>query len=141
MTRARTITLGLIICLFAGCGGGAPQQSGPPRYPIKGKVTFDGQPVDGGTIAFVASDAKFRNTGGPITAGEYSIPAENGANEGTYTVQIRWEKPSGKKGKNLDTGKEEELTANVIPAKYGEMSAETRKIEPKENVIDFTLTK
>ncbi len=49
-TPTRVVLLVLVTCLMGlGCGGG---DSGPARFPLTGKVTFEGQPVKFGTIQF-----------------------------------------------------------------------------------------
>jgi len=115
--------------------------TGPPRYAVSGTVTFNGEPIEGGAIAFVAQSGEMRNCGAAIVGGKYSLTRENGPNAGDYTVQIRWQRPLGKKVKNLDTGKEEELSVEVIPKEYNDSSNKTVKVEPKSNTFDFPITK
>ncbi len=140
MTPRLTICLALTI-LCGGCGGGAPPISGPARQALTGTVTFNGEPVEGGSIAFVGQSAELRNCGAPITEGKYALTRENGPNVGKYTVQIRWQRPLGKKVKNLDTGKEEETSVEVIPKKYNDSSNETVEIQSGSNTFDFAITK
>ena len=54
---------------------------------------------------------------------------------------VRWQRPLGKKVKNLDTGKEEETSVEVIPKKYNDSSNETVEIQSGSNTFDFAITK
>lgn len=132
-----------LMSVASGCGGGgADSYEGPKRASIKGKVTFDGAPVDGGVIAFVGhSGDSQRKSGGPIVNGEYDIPEAKGPNAGHYRVEILWPKPTGQKVKDPDTGAETDLKRNVIPDKYNANSELIRDISAGENVLDFELPK
>lgn len=141
----RGVILGLsaaaLMSVAIGCGGGADQYEGAKRASVKGKVTFDGAPVDGGVISFVGQTDTQRKTGSPIVNGEYDITEAKGPNAGQYRVEVLWPKPTGQKGKDPDTGAETELKRNVIPEKYNLNSELTREIKAGENVLDFELTK
>jgi hypothetical protein len=139
-TLSRVLPLSLLI-LMSACGGGAPSPGGPPRHAIKGKVTYGSEQLDGATIAFIPVEGSKRSCGGPITAGEYSLSAENGPNAGDYTVQIRWERPTGKTARNVDTGKDEPLSSNVIPAQYNTMTTLKVTIPAANDTADFTLAR
>ena len=69
----------------SGCGGEAVD-SGPPRFPISGVVTLDGEPVEYGSLFFVPVD------GGPgtscmIQSGGFSA-ADPGAVSGAQGVNV-----------------------------------------------------
>src|SRR5437868_1895377 len=68
----------LSLVVFAGC----PSSSGPPRYKISGKVTFQGQPVEEGNITFSEPTTGQVNEGPLGPGGTYAteIPA------GSYKV-------------------------------------------------------
>ena len=130
--------LGLLFVSISGCGGGSPP--GPERATVKGKVTLDGQPVNGGSITFLPADTtKGRVSGGQIQNGEYSFTGDLGPTLGEQTVKINWQKPTGKKAKDMDTGNELDETAEVIPNKYHVQSQEKRTIKAGENSFDFDL--
>ena len=81
----RLLTLvGLIVVSLAGCGSNNPLG----RKAVSGKVTLDGAPLDNGTIEFAPLVAGGVPSGGLITAGSYSIPAEQGLPVGKYRVSI-----------------------------------------------------
>ncbi|MCA9220365.1 MAG: carboxypeptidase regulatory-like domain-containing protein [Planctomycetales bacterium] len=73
--------VGIAVCV-AGCG---PDLGG--RVPISGQVTLGGQPLNDGTIEFVASDGSSQ-TGTTISNGSFSLPEEKGLPPGSYIVRI-----------------------------------------------------
>jgi hypothetical protein len=73
-------------CLaVAGCDGVEPS-----GYRVSGEVTFQGQPLDHGTINFSPTED---NTGGTVSGagikeGRYEVPAATGLQPGKYIVRI-----------------------------------------------------
>jgi hypothetical protein len=61
---------GLVVALSlgaaAGCGGGSGTT-------VTGTVTFNGQPVESGTISFVPEDGKSAPAGGEVRNGSFSV--------------------------------------------------------------------
>lgn len=136
------LPLTLILFLFAGCSG--KEYEGPKRYAVSGKVTFDGEPVDGGIISFIPATEqppdKQRTSGGPIVGGEYALAEGQGLNEGEYQVEVRWSKPTGKQIKDTaDTGGMIDVTKNVIPDKYNVVTELRAKVGSGTNKFDFDL--
>lgn len=126
-------------CVFiAGCGTAAYE--GPPRFAVSGKVTFNGEPVHGGTISFVPENDKNRPAGGPIENGAYSVPEEKGPNAGKYRVLIYWNKPTGEQVLDAeDTGEMVPVVEQVIPARYNDSTELTVEVKSGgQNVFDFT---
>jgi hypothetical protein len=110
------------LCLCSGCG------RGDGRSELSGTVTFDGEPVDGGSIAFLPIDdgAETRSKpGARIEAGKYHIPAAKGAMPGKYRVEIHWPKKTGKKVPFDDPPTLIDETREVVPAKYNRESTLT----------------
>lgn len=71
------------LSLLAGCG------SNSDRLAVSGKVTFDGAPLDSGSIRFTSTgDQKLTVSGALIKDGEYNITEEKGLLPGGYRVQI-----------------------------------------------------
>jgi hypothetical protein len=68
--RSTTILSGLVAALFlalaAGCGGGSGAT-------VTGTVTFNGQPVESGTISFFPEDGKSAPAGGEVHNGSFSV--------------------------------------------------------------------
>lgn len=83
----RAILLLAALALVAGgCG-----KSGPKTYDVTGTVTYDGQPLESGSIAFAPTDPEMQGYQAEITAGKYTIelPAVDMA------VKIYANRPSG----------------------------------------------
>jgi hypothetical protein len=123
------------VCLALSSGCGASQSS------AEGAVTYDGQPVTSGVIAFVASDGKAGGGGGgTILDGRYKTPPEVVLKPGKYRVEIRWARPTGKKVRS-ETGDELNVTEEGLPEKYNNKSELTADIKAGSNTIDFNLPK
>ena len=123
----------LFLSLASGCGS-----SGAP---IEGTVTYDGKPVPAGAISFIAGDAKSGGSGGgAIVNGRYQIPPEVGIKPGTYRIEIRWAKPTGKQFKS-ESGDMLDVTEEGLPEKYNTKSELTKEVKSGPNKIDFELPK
>jgi len=127
----------LVLAVCAGC------DSGPKTVPVAGEVTFDGQPVQKGSILFIPVDeTPGRSTGASITDGRYSISKEGGPLAGgTYAVRIFAMRKSGKKIADPMSlsGELTEIEENYIPAAYN--SRTTLKLVISESPLDFRLEK
>jgi hypothetical protein len=98
----RLWTLLVLSLALAGCT--RQIYPGAKRYPLSGKVTVDGQPLDWGSISFLPPSGEQRVSGDLIKDGVYSVPEEKGANAGKYKVEIRWNKKTGRKVRDNDSG-------------------------------------
>lgn len=140
------VILALLVAPLTGCGGGAGSYEGLKRVAVKGKVTFDGEPVDRGSITLIPIDPasdKVRRSGGMIENGEFSITEANGPNVGKYRVEILWQKKTGKQEKDSDTGEMVDIRAEVIPAKYNtnsELVMDVVEGADESKPFDYTLT-
>jgi hypothetical protein len=126
-----------LCALLVGCGGS--KYSGDKRYPLTGEVTFDGQPIDLGSIAFIPAGGEGRGSGGVIQDGKYDVPEEKGATAGTYRVEIHWLKLTGKRLRDPDTGEMYDERREAIPAKFHTSSELTAEVPLPENRHDFKL--
>jgi hypothetical protein len=119
-------------CLL-GCGGGGVS--------VKGEVTFDGKPVDEGSISFESADGKGPSMGGRIEAGRYEVSAQGGA--GRKVVRIRGVLKTGRKveaGPPVPKGVLIDEIKGPIPAAYNEQSTMTVDLAAgKVNEHDFPL--
>jgi len=149
--RFAVMVVGLGLVIVLGCG----DQSGlPTRYPVSGKVTFKGEPVEKGTISFIPTQDSGRPATGEITNGNYSLTTatpNDGALPGSYKVTVI--------SKELDTTKLKEIAKggqfhhdanfakatknakNLVPARYNlaDTSDLTATVEAKSSTINFDL--
>lgn len=127
----RSWTTSLLGCLvaMAGCGPG-----GPRTVPVSGSVTFAGQPVASGEIAFRSADGATASWAGPIVAGRYAIKSTIGPKR----VEIIAVRPKpGAKPKPSGEGVPNEM---FVPARYNlesELKADVTASGPNE--FDFKL--
>lgn len=128
----RSVLLVAVLCACTGCGPGYPR--------IEGNVTFDGAPVDGGSISFFQGGGPGSDKGNaPILGGKYLIEGERAKNltPGSYTVQIHWIQRLAKSNPgNVDTSA---AVKQLIPAQYNTKSTLTREITSGTNKLDFDL--
>ncbi|MBW3539812.1 MAG: hypothetical protein KY476_06040 [Planctomycetes bacterium] len=130
-----------LLVLLLGCGG---SDAGPPRVAVDGEVTFEGRPLEKGSILFIpAGESRGPRTGAVVEAGQYRLPRERGPIVGQLRVEIRAESKL-----DYDTTEPTESVRHigeprppgVIPPEYNERSilaVETTAEGP--NSFDFHL--
>lgn len=143
-----------VICLcvlLSGCS--KDEVKVPPLHPVTGRVTYQGKPVPGATVTFIAdakpAEAKSKSKDEPLWParcvgeadddGNYALAWDDfhiGAPEGTYKVAITATAPF-QEGDDTDAPR-----PNAIPDRFGnpKTSGLTAKVESGENVVDFELT-
>jgi len=128
--------MGLLIAalgVYLGCGGS--------RTTIEGAVTFDGQPVEQGSITFEPASGAGPSAGGTIQKGRYKIDAAE-VTPGEMIVRISAVRPTGKK---IEAGPPEPLGTMVdevrpyIPAAYNEQSTLKAQVKAGKVTQDFAL--
>lgn len=130
--------LAVLLIMTCGCG------SAPKTLQVSGKVTYDGKPLEDGSIVFVPiGDDKAPGAGGTIKAGAYDIPASSGPLQGVkYRVEISAMRKTGRKLPNImtpDSATIEEVE-NYIPKIYnGQSTLETTVMPDNAGKQDFTL--
>ena len=105
--------LALLLCV--GCGNG--------RYPITGEVTFDGKPVEVGTIVFEPADGQGPTTGGKIKDGKYALADNAAPLPGKKKVRISAARKTGRRipaGPPAPPDMMVEETIRYIPRTYNE---------------------
>ncbi|MCA9081765.1 MAG: hypothetical protein KDA58_14480 [Planctomycetaceae bacterium] len=138
MVRSLLLTMfGMVV--LAGCGGNGPAYTGPTRYSVSGKVTWQGEPIAHGRFALIPEDEKLNPAGADIVDGMYSIPDVKGPNKGAYLVQVFAFKPTGKKVKDADSGAETDELEQIIPAKYNGATELTTSISGADSALNFDL--
>jgi hypothetical protein len=86
MSRKR---LGLISVLLAAAGCAGTSGNAPPRVPVMGLVTLDGELLEQGVIRFVPTEGTTGpQTTGVIDRGIFVLPAEHGPVVGMHRVEI-----------------------------------------------------
>jgi len=129
----------LCACLalaFSGCGS--------PFVSADGRVTFDGESVQDGTISFESFDGQGPSSGGSVANGQYRIER---ITPGKKIVRI---KADGKSGKQIPLSskfppgmvKSNEMVDEIvqfIPAKYNSESELTVEIGSSATHQDFDL--
>ena len=83
---------GCLLLVLVGCG------SGTKLAGVVGTVALNGQPVESGVISFIPAQAGGDQVavGTPIAKGTYELAAQRGLPPGTYRVEIRWPRPTGR---------------------------------------------
>lgn len=135
------ILVATIAVTLAGCGGAG-------RRPIEGAVTFDGEAIDEGSIAFIpenvepVGDDQPIKVGGEIIDGRYQIPAEKGPLLGTYKVLVFWDKKTGKTYTDPDSEEVYHKREEAMPEMYRDQEQTPLKVEfvQGQEVYDITIT-
>lgn len=123
--------------LFTGCG---PPYDGERRYPLSGTATYEGQPIDLGSITLLPLDGNSKShSGGVITDGKYSIPEEKGPNAGKYRVEMHWLKRTGKQLLDRESGEMYDQRIEALPNKFHKNSELDVEIPAAKNTHNFEL--
>jgi hypothetical protein len=123
----------LAVGLTVGCGGG-------PRYgEVSGTVTYDGKPVEQGSITFLPADGRGPDAGGAIKDGQYTakkVPS------GAMKVVINGAKITGKKKMYDDPKADWVVTSEeLLPKKYNDATELKYDVQPGAQTKDFNLPK
>jgi hypothetical protein len=118
--------------LAAGCSS---------HVPLAGDVTFDGQPIDEGTITFVTPQGAKEETKSTcrIEGGKYKFEKDSGPAPGKYKVEITWLKKTGKKVPTGDLEPQDEKL-QVLPAKFNTQTTLTAEVKSGVKKLDFALS-
>ncbi|MFO0943237.1 MAG: carboxypeptidase-like regulatory domain-containing protein [Pirellulales bacterium] len=110
--------LAVSCCLIAMAALGCKKDNLPKTVPAEGIVTLDGNPVEGATIVFIATQGNYNATAVSDASGKFKMNAfdtKTGAVPGSYKVQI------DKTVMESATGKFGETDVNMkygLPKKY-----------------------
>ncbi len=125
MARTRLDVLSLLLILFAGCGSSVTR--------IAGSVTFNGTPIEEGSISFEPVDGKGTVLGGPIAAGRYEINSDFPVMGENKLVRIIGVRKTGRKVRNPESATEMvEEVEMFVPRQYNLESTQT--VQVKSNV-------
>jgi hypothetical protein len=129
MNRLMIVLLCCCSASLVGCN------RGPVLGTVKGTITIDGQPVDGGIVRFVPAAGESQPADSRVTAGAYSVTMPIGEKK----VEIFWAKSTS--GQPIDTASQgNEQLVQMIPPKYNAQTTLTYNIVAGEQVKDFSLT-
>jgi len=132
------------LCCGLGCGG----TTGPERASVSGSVTFDGVPVEKGSIAFIPDGATVGPTAGAlIEKGRYQTASGMGPVLGSHRVEITAHRAGNKvdvagiggSGAGPSAAGSVQQTEMYIPAQYNTKSTLTVTIKSGNNPNDFSL--
>jgi len=119
----------LLLSLFVGCSPHDPAGT----VPVRGQVTYRGQPVEGATVTFADPDGK-RTPGADITdaAGGYRLAVK----PGNYTVLVsKFQAAPNTQAVSMEQAAGGNTSAdqpkNVLPDKYNELDASPLTCEVK----------
>ena len=143
--------LSLAMITLFGCGDDGLGK----RYPVRGTVSYKGQPLAKGAISFYATGSgnETRGAFGMIENGSYSLTTQSdgdGAFPGDYLVSINAKEADlagteknakGGSARQDDVLKAYKKAKSPIPQKYevAETSGLKAKVESKSNSFDFEL--
>jgi hypothetical protein len=115
---------------LVGCGDG--------KASVNGTVTFDGQPVASGAVAFVKEEAgQIIREGAIIKDGSFEAHLP----PGKYKVELNAQKVVGKRKQKGFDGKDEdvELTEELFPARYNAQSVLSEDIKSGVNTLKLDI--
>ena len=125
------LSVAVVFASLVGCGSNTT---------LQGKFTFNGEKVDNGSVTLIPKQDDGRiKIGSFVGDGTYEIPEGKGLQPGTYKVELRWSKKTGKKIPSDDMGSEDE-TVQVIPEKYNKNSTLELTVTAGRNVKDFEIS-
>ncbi|HVJ84130.1 MAG TPA: hypothetical protein VM452_00725 [Caulifigura sp.] len=128
-----------VVAVASGCGG----VDEDALHPLSGSATYNGEPIDLGSIAFIPAgggSGSQRASGAVIQNGTYQIPQEKGLNTGTYRVEVRWLKKTGRELTDPMSGDKYDERKEALPAKFHAKSDLTIEIPAPENQHDISLS-
>ncbi len=133
LLRPRRASVALVVGLLglAGCGGGGAAS-------VAGTVTFDGTPIDSGTVTFISQEQTGARFSGRVADGKYAVAADRGAAPGKYRVELTWDKKTGKKKPDGDGGFNFD-TMQSLPPQFNTATTLTAEVKSGSQTIDFPL--
>jgi hypothetical protein len=113
------------------------------RVGVSGNITLDGQPLESGSILLVPIEGTMSpSAGSDIADGEYEVPRAKGPKPGTFRVEIRSQRKSGRKVQApppAAKGVLAEEWIEVVPAAYNRESKLRIELKTGNNPRNFDL--
>lgn len=136
----RVVLASALIVLLASCCGGCGRlvSSG---YSVSGNVTWNGKPLDQGTIQFLPASGQGAMVGAEIQDGKYALPNPPGLVAGTYRVRINSLSGAGAGPADIpDAHLGDPNVKERIPAQYNEKTTLEAEVGSGGSTFDFNLT-
>jgi hypothetical protein len=132
--HCRFLFLAVAALALAGCSS---SDSGRSR--VQGAVSYAGEAVDDGGIAFIPDEGAQVRATGEIRDGHYNLDGSRGPYPGKYRVEIFWYKKTGRQITSPSGKAVKDETKQVIPAKYNGKTELKVEVKPGRNTFDFDL--
>lgn len=139
INSTRGLNAAALLAFAALCGCSQQGEPEPTRAVVKGDVTWQGAPVEEGTIRFISDDGP--SAQGPIRNGEYLIDYKGGVPVGQCRVEIEGfeEQFIGDSGSTL-IEMPKVIGVPIIPKQFNAESTLTVAVQAdKQNQHDFHL--
>ncbi len=133
MTLIRLTFLCLLCVGMVGCS-----RNSDGKIAVTGNVTFQGEPVELGSITFMPVDGTGTTNGGEIVNGHFEVRVS----PGEQAVQIYANRPDPKRklSKEMEERGVDPPTEQYIPEKYNRKSTLRVTISKENKQSDFDLT-
>jgi hypothetical protein len=141
---------GLIVLVAVGCGDGSDSDK---IYPVRGQITFDGQPlVEESTTVLFQPDAARGNEGSSVAVGtvdrdgNYTVKTngKNGASPGWYKVVVTALAETPQHATGPKDARSRPVARSLLPARYGLARTTPLEVEvvaePEDGAYDLSLT-
>ena len=109
-TTALMVAAAVVVCSF-GCGKSDPFE----RQPLKGFITWEGEPIQFGSITLEPAEGQPAGAMAPIRNGAFEIAREAGPSPGKYAV---WLHAYDHAGERPTDGTELEPAKEILPDKF-----------------------
>jgi hypothetical protein len=128
---ARAGTFALLLVLLHGCSSSSTTSE------VRGKVTYDGTPIEKGTISFFPLDGQGQPQGGEIKGGAYTVRMAPG------TMEVRISMPGKAHKKKLYDTPDSPVATRYdegLPEKYNKYTTLKLTVGPGVVEKDWDLT-
>lgn len=131
---AFTLPLLIALSLIVGCS------KETPRYALEGRVTLDGEPLDGVVIVFASRTRGEAGTASSVSHGSFAIDASCGVAPGQYDVYFTSRQPEFEEFISIQTTAEENpLYSERIPIRYTKPNQLQAVVSNTMNRFQFDL--
>jgi hypothetical protein len=118
----------IVLVLLVGC------QKGPTEAVVKGTVTLNGQPVDGGLIRMEPVDGTNQPNDSPIVGGKYELKIAPGEKK----VMLYWQQGGGQVEDTVSQGKSPK-PVQMFPPKFNTQTELRYTVKNGEQTHDIDV--